>query len=303
MKTTTIIMGLTLWLAPLTVLAQTKEEGARVHPPTVITNKTHNSITIKAVPQPSNGQIVEYAILALDSSYFAKEDDVNDLWDIVMATLVWQTSLTFTELNPGTPYVLFARSQENSNYYAGRERSIDSYVRTDIYTQPTNPILPSITSTTLPIGTSGEEYSTSLTATGDMLMIWGIDNGSLPEGLQLYATGSISGTPRNAGTFNFTVRSMNSAGSDTKPLSIVVNAGSTNINPSQAPHTNSLKAWIQNGKLHVSGLTIGQRWTVYNVLGTLVHQDIAGNSTAEITLPIRGAYVVQSGNRSIQVVY
>jgi hypothetical protein len=136
-----------------------------------------------------------------------------------------------------------------------------------------------------------------------MLMIWGIDNGSLPEGLQLYATGSISGTPRNAGTFNFTVRSMNSAGSDTKPLSIVVNAGSTNINPSQAPHTNSLKAWIQNGKLHVSGLTIGQRWTVYNVLGTLVHQDIAGNSTAEITLPIRGAYVVQSGNRSIQVVY
>jgi hypothetical protein len=69
------------------------------------------------------------------------------------------------------------------------------------------------------------------------------------------------------------------------------------------PEIHTLKVWIQNGKLYVSGLAIRQRWTVYDVLGTLIYQGIAESDTAEITLPIRGTYIFQSGNKSIKIVY
>ena len=82
---------------------------------------------------------------------------------------------------------------------------------------------PSITTSSLPDGKVGEAYSQTLSATGTTPITWGIDSGNLPAGLTLdEATGEISGTPTAAGTASFTVKAENSAGSDTKELSIAI---------------------------------------------------------------------------------
>ena len=81
---------------------------------------------------------------------------------------------------------------------------------------------PSITTDTLPDGKVGEAYSQTLTATGTAPITWSIDGG-LPAGLSLNKdTGEISGTPTTAGTSTFTVKATNSAGSNTKELSITI---------------------------------------------------------------------------------
>ena len=81
---------------------------------------------------------------------------------------------------------------------------------------------PTITTDTLPNGKVGEAYSHTLTATGTAPITWSIDGG-LPAGLSLNAdTGEISGTPTADGTAKFTVKATNSAGSNTKELSITI---------------------------------------------------------------------------------
>ena len=81
---------------------------------------------------------------------------------------------------------------------------------------------PTITTDTLPDGKVGEAYSQTLTATGTAPITWSIDGG-LPAGLSLNKdTGEISGTPTADGTAKFTVKATNSAGSNTKELSITI---------------------------------------------------------------------------------
>jgi hypothetical protein len=85
--------------------------------------------------------------------------------------------------------------------------------------QPT----PTITTTNLAGGTVGSAYSQTLDVSGTGSVTWTLDNGNLPDGLALNPnTGEISGTPTVASTFNFTVKATNTAGNDTKPLSIII---------------------------------------------------------------------------------
>jgi hypothetical protein len=87
-----------------------------------------------------------------------------------------------------------------------------------------SPVAPTITTTTLPGGTTGTAYSQTLAATGTAPITWTVDSGTLPGGLSLSTAGVISGTPTAAGTFNFTVKAANSAGNATKALSVVIAA-------------------------------------------------------------------------------
>lgn len=97
---------------------------------------------------------------------------------------------------------------------------------------------PVITTTTLQGGKVGEAYSQALAATGTTPITWALGSGSsLPAGLTL-SDGTISGTPTTAGTFTFTVKATNSAGSDTQELSIVIQAASVGPNPDPNPNPN-----------------------------------------------------------------
>ena len=77
-----------------------------------------------------------------------------------------------------------------------------------------------ITTDTLPDGKVGEAYSQILTADGTTPITWSV-SGALPDGLTLVGD-TIKGTPSKAGDFKFTVKATNSAGSDTKELSITI---------------------------------------------------------------------------------
>ena len=91
------------------------------------------------------------------------------------------------------------------------------------FTISENAAAPTITTSSLPNGKVGEAYSEALTAEGTTPIAWNIIGGALPDGLTLdETTGEISGTPTAAGTASFTVKAENSAGSDTKELSITI---------------------------------------------------------------------------------
>ena len=68
------------------------------------------------------------------------------------------------------------------------------------------PRMPTITTTTLPLGERGVVYNQTLNAEGTIQITWSLYSGSLPPGLTLYSSGLISGTPTLKGEFSFTVR-------------------------------------------------------------------------------------------------
>jgi oligosaccharide reducing-end xylanase len=83
----------------------TKAFGATVGVPTVA-YKTHNLITVNTVNVPSSGQAVEYAIVI---SSLAPSPPSSG----------WQSSTTFTGLEPETSYNVYARAIANDNYNQG----------------------------------------------------------------------------------------------------------------------------------------------------------------------------------------
>ena len=63
------------------------------------------------------------------------------------------------------------------------------------------------TNSTLPFGIVGTPYSQTLAATGGTPpFTWAITAGSLPAGVNLSSSGTLSGTPTAEGSFNFTIR-------------------------------------------------------------------------------------------------
>ena len=82
-----------------------------------------------------------------------------------------------------------------------------------------------VTTTSLPAGTVGAAYNTTLASSGGTApILWSLTAGSLPSGLSLNGSGTISGTPTAAGTSNFTVQAADAASADTQALSITINA-------------------------------------------------------------------------------
>ena len=90
--------------------------------------------------------------------------------------------------------------------------------------QRTPPVI--TTSSPLPDGTTGTEYSVQLEATGSTPLNWIILSGNLPNGLKLMSSGLINGIPTAAGTFRFTVLVQNSYGENQKEFTITIKPGS-----------------------------------------------------------------------------
>lgn len=89
-------------------------------------------------------------------------------------------------------------------------------------------VAPTITTTQLSTGTVGRTYQETLTSSGTTPITWTIEKGKLPDNLSLNKdTGQITGTPRTADTFNFTVKAQNSVGSHTKEFTIKIDSAPT----------------------------------------------------------------------------
>lgn len=106
------------------------------------------------------------------------------------------------------------------------------------YTVPLDTAPPVIQPTSIPDGTAGTGYSQTLTAIDGTppYKKWSVTSGSLPPGLSLDpATGVISGTPTQTGTYSFTVQVTDSSDSilysegrtATAPESVTIDAAGT----------------------------------------------------------------------------
>ena len=83
----------------------------------------------------------------------------------------------------------------------------------------------------------------------------------------------------------------------TQEFSITIGVGISEMSQSDI-----LTAYTQNKILYVSGLTVGEIWSVYDILGKLVYQGIATDETANIPLPVSGMYIIRSEDKTAKVV-
>ncbi len=84
----------------------------------------------------------------------------------------------------------------------------------------------SVTTNSVPNGTAGTAYSTTLAATGGTSpYTWSVSTGTLPAGLTLSSAGAITGTPTASGPSTFTAQVKDSAsGSATQSYSMTIGA-------------------------------------------------------------------------------
>lgn len=71
-------------------------------------------------------------------------------------------------------------------------------------------------------GTESEGYAGQIRATGQFPMSFTVIAGSLPTGLSMSSSGTISGTATVGGTYSFTVQAANSLGTTTQDFEIVI---------------------------------------------------------------------------------
>ncbi|GEN13525.1 Putative Ig domain-containing protein [Myxococcus fulvus] len=118
-------------------------------------------------------------------------------WSIATGALPSGLSLSASGVISGTtnasPTTFTARATDANGRFADKSLSL-----TTIY-----PPL-AVTTTTLPDATVGQSYSVTLTASGGKAPLRWSTQGTLPAGLSLSTTGTLSGTPTTTGTPNIT---------------------------------------------------------------------------------------------------
>jgi hypothetical protein len=129
------------------------------------------------------------------------------------------------------------------------------------------------------------KYKTGLTVTADDITV----------------TGMMPASAGTNGSFTFSVALESDESSMIiEGTGVITAAYASGID---TPQATGLETYIQNGTLHVSGLVAGEMWNVYNISGICIHRDIAKGDKAEASLPVRGIYIVKSGNRTAKVLY
>ena len=144
-------------------------------------------------------------------------------WSVTTGSLPAGLSLSTAGAITGTPTTAGSSSFTVTAKDSGTpQQSVQQALSITIYTGL------AITTTTLPNGVVNAAYSTTLASAGGTGTItWSVSKGSLPAGLTLSGSGTISGTPTATGTSSFTVSATDSSTppqTKTQALSITVNA-------------------------------------------------------------------------------
>lgn len=118
-----------------------------------------------------------------------------------------------------------------------------------------------ITTTSLPPGTTNIAYNKILTAYGGKQpYTWSITTGSLPAGLVLNATGSISGTPTTIGISNFTIQAADVNGDKTTMSYTLSISAPIIVSTSSLPGGTTGNAYSQT--LTATGGTMPYTWSI-----------------------------------------
>ena len=162
----------------------------------------------------------------------------------------------------------------------------------------------SVTMISLPDGTVGVPYSQTLTGksgTGSTTLTWALKSGSLPTGLSIDASGTISGTPTSANMYDFTVSmtDQNGAVTDSGTFSIFISNGG--VTTTTVPPTTTTTVPATTTTLPVTTTTTKQlaRNPVFQIIrpnnwvvrGTAKMFAIHGLRLGGLTVTITGATV------------
>ena len=74
----------------------------------------------------------------------------------------------------------------------------------------------------------------------------------------------------------------------------------TGIDVVETLHATSLQGFVQNNTLHISGATIGETLSVYNIMGQLIYHKIATSGEMEIPLWAKGIFIVKQGENKLK---
>lgn len=152
-------------------------------------------------------------------------------WSRSAGTFPAGLTLSAAGVLSGTP------TQGGSFNFTIRAADATGCAGTRAYTLVINCPTITVNPTTLPAGTRGTAYSRTFTQTGTTGAItWSRSAGTLPPGLTLSASGVLSGTPTQAGSFSFTVRAADSGGcSGTRAYTLTINCPTITVNPATLP--------------------------------------------------------------------
>ena len=176
-------------------------------PPSITTQPASQSITV--------GHTATFKVVATGTAPLSYQ------WLKKGANIAGATSASYT-----TPTVT---SADNGATFQVKIKNSVGQVTSTAATLTVDPLL-TVATTSLPGGTIGKSYSSTLQASsGTKPYSWSLSSGTLPAGLSLVAsTGVISGKPTTTGIHNFTVKVSDATSSKpqtaTKSLSITIAA-------------------------------------------------------------------------------
>ena len=151
------------------------------------------------------------------------------------------------------------RAQEGNLLFASLVRAPVSHARSTFFDQPLSDVAdrnaPRLTAGALPAGRVGTPYAFFLTADGAPAPKYTVNGGRLPDGMTLYQSGVLGGTPTQPGDYTFTVKATNAVDgsdrSDSADYAIHVDASG----PS------SLPLFLGGPDLAVPAATVGSLFT------------------------------------------